>query len=151
MVEHYETSIGGLSLPHCIMNASGPICTTWDELEKLQCCPDIGAIVTKSATLEPREGNPEPRWSPVPSGGGIQSMGLPNEGYKAYLKYVHDLKDKSTAVPVIVSVSGLKLEDNMKMLQEFLAVEVENGGADAIELNLSCPNIPVYMETHYQL
>lgn len=59
-----------------VMNASGPACTTLDDLERI-AESDADYIVMKSCTLEPREGNPEPRyWSFA--NGSINSMGLPN-------------------------------------------------------------------------
>jgi len=138
----YPTTIGGLELPHFFMNASGPICTTLDELEQLKAAKCIGAVVTKSATLLPRNGNPEPRWCPLKTGGGIQSMGLPNLGYDQYIKFIKVLKEDDNCPPVIMSVSGLSIEDNVKILTEILSGAKENHSTDAIELNLSCPNIP---------
>lgn len=114
------------------MNAAGPKDVT---LEDLQILGDSGssAIVMKSCTLEPREGNPKPRWKELPFGG-IQGMGLPNLGYKFYTEVIPELKKYNT--PIVASVSGLSLEDNLTIIKAFQDTEV-----DAIELNLSCPNI----------
>ena len=48
------------------------------------CAFAAGAVVTKSCTLAPRAGNPEPRYRRTALGS-INSMGLPNEGYRYYL------------------------------------------------------------------
>ena len=50
-----------------------------------------GTFVTKTATLEFRQGNPEPRYQDVPLGS-INSMGLPNNGLDYYLDYLLELK-----------------------------------------------------------
>lgn len=55
-----------------VMNASGPSCTTLEELETI-AQSDADYIVMKSCTLEPREGNPSPRYQAF-EGGSINSM-----------------------------------------------------------------------------
>src|SRR2546426_2119214 len=85
------------------MNASGALCVTRAELEALGRSRS-GAIVTKSMTLEARTGNPEPRYYPF-AGGSINSMGLPNLGYRAYAELIPALK--TFRKPVIASVAGL--------------------------------------------
>ena len=69
------TKISNLALDSCLMNASGPLCTTLEQLKKLQNSA-AGCIVSKSATLEHRNGNPEPRYWDHELGS-INSMGLP--------------------------------------------------------------------------
>ena len=128
----YQTKIAGVNFSNCIFNASGPSCETLRELEIIGKS-NSGAITTKSCTLEKRRGNPEPRYKDIELGS-INSMGLPNLGYKQYLEFIPILKQFKK--PIIVSVSGLCLEDNLKMIEEF-----NNSDADLIELNLSCPNV----------
>ena len=77
-----STTIAGIRFPLCLMNASGALCVTREELEALGRS-QAGAIVTKSMTREPRAGNPEPRYFAF-SEGSVNSMGLPNLGYRAY-------------------------------------------------------------------
>ena len=124
--------IAGIELGSCIFNAAGPKDVTLKELEAIGASRSA-AIAMKSCTKEPREGNEEPRYCALESGS-INSMGLPNLGYKEYMKFPALLK--SFGKPVIESVSGLCLEDNIQMLKAFSDSEVS-----AIELNLSCPNI----------
>ncbi len=117
-----------------LMNASGVWCYDQDELDALNQSA-AGAYVTKSCTLEPRAGNPEPRYRATPLGS-INSMGLPNRGYHFYLDYV--AKHDYTSKPLFMSVAGLSLEDNLAMVRE---IKAANSPA-IMELNLSCPNVP---------
>jgi dihydroorotate dehydrogenase (fumarate) len=126
-------TIAGVRFPLCIMNASGALCVTREELEALGRS-SAGAIVTKSMTVEFRKGNPEPRYYPF-SGGSINSMGLPNLGYQAYAELIPALK--TFKKPVIASVAGLCEDDFPK-----IARTISKAGPDLIEINLSCPNIP---------
>ena len=115
------------------MNASGALCVTRDELEALGKS-GTGAIVTKSMTIESRQGNPTPRYYGFP-GGSINSMGLPNLGYRAYAELIPYLK--RFGKPVIASVAGLAEEDFPTIAEAINAAQ-----PDLIEVNLSCPNIP---------
>src|SRR3989338_3057866 len=126
-------TIAGVRFPLCIMNASGALCVTREELEALGRS-GAGAIVTKSMTVEFRKGNPEPRYYPF-SGGSINSMGLPNLGYQAYAELIPALK--AFKKPVIASIAGLCEDDFPE-----IARAISKAGPDLIEVNLSCPNIP---------
>jgi dihydroorotate dehydrogenase (fumarate) len=125
--------IAGVKFPSCFMNASGALCVTEDELLALGGSHS-GAIVTKSMTIEARQGNPMPRYHGFP-GGSINSMGLPNLGYKAYAALIPALKQFGK--PVIASVAGLCEEDFPTIAQV-----INHAKPDLIEVNLSCPNIP---------
>ncbi len=87
----------------------------------------------KSSTIEPRKGNDEPRYVRLPLGS-IQSMGLPNLGYKEYVRFASELRKYGK--PVVASVAGLCTEDYRTMVGAF-----QESDADLIEVNLSCPNI----------
>jgi dihydroorotate dehydrogenase (fumarate) len=115
------------------MNASGALCVTRDELEALGKS-GAGAIVTKSMTIEPRQGNPPPRYYGF-AAGSINSMGLPNLGYRAYAELIPHLR--RFGKPVIASVAGLA-EDDFPVIAE----TINAARPDLIEVNLSCPNIP---------
>ena len=128
-----STTIAGIKFPSCFMNASGALCVTRDELLALGRSR-AGAIVTKSMTLESRQGNPAPRYYGFP-GGSINSMGLPNLGYKAYAELIPELK--KLGKPVIASVAGL-CEDDFPTIAQV----INETQPDLIEVNLSCPNIP---------
>ncbi|QOJ34561.1 MAG: dihydroorotate oxidase [Nitrospira sp.] len=128
-----SVTIAGVKFPTCFMNASGALCVTREELLALGRS-QAGAIVTKSMTLEPRGGNPEPRYYGFP-GGSINSMGLPNLGYRAYADLIPELA--RFGKPVIASIAGLCEDDFLTM-----ARAIDQARPDLIEVNLSCPNIP---------
>jgi dihydroorotate dehydrogenase (fumarate) len=128
-----STTIAGVRFPTCLMNAAGARCVTREELESLGRS-GAGAIVTKSMTLEPRAGNPEPRYHGFP-GGSINSMGLPNLGYRVYAELIPALR--RFGKPVVASVAGFGEEDFVT-----IAAAVNRSGPDLMEINLSCPNIP---------
>jgi dihydroorotate dehydrogenase (fumarate) len=115
----------------CILNASGPFCTTRDELIAL-AQSSSGAIVTKSMTILPRQGNPKPRTVEL-NKGHIQSIGLANLGYKSYEFIIQDLKQYKK--PIIASISGFNLEEYVEMSKFY------DKKLDMLELNFSCPNI----------
>ena len=124
------TKISNIELNSCLMNASGPKCTTLPELINLQKSK-AGCVVSKSATLESRLGNPEPRYWDDDLGS-INSMGLPNKGYQYYLE-----SSKLITKPFIMSVNGLTLQDTLQIVSEVCLEEKIAG----MEINLSCPNI----------
>jgi dihydroorotate dehydrogenase (fumarate) len=135
-------TIAGVRFPTCMMNAAGALCVTREELEALGRSR-AGAIVTKSMTLESRQGNPEPRYYGFP-GGSINSMGLPNLGYRAYAALIPELK--KFGKPVVASVAGL-CEDDFATI----AAAINASAPDLIEVNLSCPNIPGKPQIGYDL
>jgi dihydroorotate dehydrogenase (fumarate) len=137
-----SVTIAGIRFPACLMNAAGALCVTREELEALGRSR-AGAIVTKSMTLEPRQGNPEPRYRSFP-GGSINSMGLPNLGYRAYAALIPELKQFGK--PVIASVAGLAEDDFIT-----IATAINERAPDLIEVNLSCPNIPGKPQIGYDL
>lgn len=128
-----STKIAGVSLETCIFNTSGPRDETLPLL-KIIGKSKSSAITMKSCTLEPRTGNPEPRYANLPNQSSINSMGLPNEGYKEYVKFVPILK-KQFKKPVVGSISGMTLEDNVVMFEAFNKTDV-----DLIEFNPGSPN-----------
>lgn len=139
-----------LNLKVPIYNASGPWCTTEDELIALAKSPSTGAIVSKSCTLKPREGNPHPRYYQT-SELTTNSTGLANQGYLFYSNHGLISKLKSSAPfekPYLISVAGLTQEANLTIIRHLCAIETP---PDGIELNLSCPNIPGKPQTGYDL
>jgi dihydroorotate dehydrogenase (fumarate) len=137
-----KTTIGTISLDSCIMNASGPKCTSKEELNNLNQS-NSATIVTKSATIDYREGNSEPRYYDTPWGS-INSMGLPNNGLDFYLDYFEKNK-KNINKPTFLSIAGLSYEENVKMLKKIQKHE----HISAVEFNLSCPNLIGKPQTAY--
>ncbi len=128
----------GLELAHPIINASG----TFDAIaarrafgEELIARFPFAAFVSKTVTLEPRQGNPPPRLWEI-AGGLINSIGLPNKGLPGYL--AHDLPELARLpVPLIVNVMGSSRDQVAELVAAFAARDE----VAAIELNVSCPNV----------
>jgi dihydroorotate dehydrogenase (fumarate) len=137
-----STTIAGVRFSSCLMNAAGARCVTEEELQRLGKSR-AGAIVTKSMTVEPRVGNPEPRYRAFP-GGSINSMGLPNLGYETYARLMPELK--AFGKPIIASIAGFSTGDFVK-----IATRINESRPDLIEINLSCPNIPGEPQIGYDL
>ena len=95
----------------------------------------LGAIVCKGTTLEPREGNPQPRVAETACGV-LNSIGLQNIGVKALIEEKAPLW-ASWRVPVIVNIAGETVDDYAQLAGELDGV----AGISAIEVNISCPNI----------
>jgi dihydroorotate dehydrogenase (fumarate) len=128
-----NTNIAWIEFKNPVFNASGPSCSTLDELEKIGESKSSW-IIMKSCTLEEREGNPSPRYKEVPLGS-INSMWLPNLWYKKYVEFSSILT--KFWKPVIASIAWLKPDDFPIMVKEFQ----ENSSVDLIEVNFSCPNV----------
>lgn len=126
--------LGDLELLNPIIAASGTA-GYGEELSEFLDLSKIGAIVTKTITVKPREGNPTPRVIETPSGM-INSIGLENKGLKDFVenksKVLSKLKTK-----IIASIAGEKIDEFLKMAEEISAVKC----VSAIEINLSCPNV----------
>ena len=131
-----RTQIAGFSFDNCLMNAAGVACMTVEELEEVRQSA-AGSFVTKTATLEARAGNPEPRYRDVPLGS-INSMGLPNQGIDYYLDYLLSLQESHPEQTFFLSLVGMSPDETHTLLKK-----VQNSGFKGItELNLSCPNVP---------
>ena len=131
-----RTQIAGFSFDNCLMNAAGVACMTVEELEEVRQSA-AGSFVTKTATLEARAGNPEPRYRDVPLGS-INSMGLPNQGIDYYLDYLLNLQESQPERTFFLSLVGMSPDETHTLLKK-----VQNSGFKGItELNLSCPNVP---------
>lgn len=127
-----STKIAGVKLETCVFNASGPLDETLRDLRNLNNSAS-SAIMMKSCTIEPRRGNPVPRYANLEYGS-INSMGLPNQGYKAYLEFSETLR-KETKKPIIASICGMNVEENIIMFKAFNDTPV-----DLIEFNPGSPN-----------
>lgn len=131
------TKFGEFTYDNPFMNASGVHCMTTTDLEEL-AASEAGSFVTKSATLAPREGNPEPRYVDLALGS-INSMGLPNKGLDYYLNFALEKQEAiAPEAPFFFSVAGMSVEENIELLRK---IEASNFRG-ITELNLSCPNVP---------
>ncbi len=95
----------------------------------------LGAIVCKGTTLEPREGNWQPRLIETASGL-LNSIGLQNIGVKALIKEKVPLW-ANWRVPVIVNIAGETADEYAQVAKELEGV----AGISGIEINISCPNV----------
>ena len=126
-----ETKIYNISLKSCLYNASGVYCTEKKQLDELRHCDEVGAIVTKSCTLNSQHGNPIPRYYDSLFGS-INSMGLPNNGFSYYSDYIFE---NSTTKPIMMSVAC----NDLKKLKGILLMM--DSHIKLPEFNLSCPNL----------
>ena len=131
-----KTVLGGFEFDNCLMNAAGVWCMTKEELEGVKDSA-AGTFVTKTATLDYRAGNPEPRYQNVPLGS-INSMGLPNQGLDYYLDYLLELQAREPERTFVLSLVGMSPDETHTILKK---VEVSDFRG-LTELNLSCPNVP---------
>jgi dihydroorotate dehydrogenase (NAD+) catalytic subunit len=92
-----------------------------------------GAVVTKSIGLKSRTGYANPTVVQVDCGI-INAMGLPNPGIEYFVKEIGEAK--TIGCPIIVSVYGFSTEEFGK-----IAKKAAKAGADALELNFSCPHV----------
>jgi dihydroorotate dehydrogenase (NAD+) catalytic subunit len=95
----------------------------------------LGAIFTKGITLENREGNPYPRMAETASGM-LNSVGLQNKGIDHYIKTIFP-RIRHYDTHIIPNVNGSTIEDYITVASKLNEVD----GIDAIELNISCPNV----------
>lgn len=95
---------------------------------------DAGAIVLKGTTLEPRLGNPPHRVYETPMGM-LNAIGLQNPGVDQVITKILPSLDFSET-RFIANVCGSTIEDYVEVTRRF-----EDSPIDAIEINISCPNI----------
>ncbi|MBA7576698.1 Dihydroorotate dehydrogenase B (NAD(+)), catalytic subunit [subsurface metagenome] len=121
-------------LANPVMTASGTFGygTEYSHLFDIQ---QLGAIVCKGTTLEPRDGNPQPRLAETACGV-LNSIGLQNIGINALIKEKAPIW-ASWRVPVIVNIAGETIDDYAQLAGKLNGV----AGISAIEVNISCPNI----------
>ena len=129
-----NVNINKLALKNPVMTASGTFGYGL-EFNDFISIDEIGGIIVKGTTLEPRQGNDYPRMAEVPSGM-LNCVGLQNKGVEYFCSNIYpQIKDINTNM--IVNVSGSTLEDYASCAARIN--ELDN--IPAIELNISCPNV----------
>jgi dihydroorotate dehydrogenase (NAD+) catalytic subunit len=126
--------IGGLELSNPVMVASGTF-GFGEEYAPLMDVNALGGLVTKGVSLEPRKGNPAPRTAETPAGM-LNSVGLENPGLESFLQ------DKvpwlgSIRPAVVVNIFGSTAKEYGELARRLDTVEE----VDALEVNISCPNV----------
>lgn len=128
-----SVQLAGLSLDYPGMLASGVLGYSAESMQRV-IEGGAGAVVTKSVGLQAREGYVNP--TVVQSKCGlINAMGLPNPGVDVYVEEIKHVKSLFCQ-PLIVSIFGYSSEDYV-----VVAKKVVEAGADALELNVSCPHV----------
>ncbi|MFC2027760.1 dihydroorotate dehydrogenase [Chloroflexota bacterium] len=124
----------GLLLANPIMAASGTFGygTEYDGVIDIK---KLGAVVSKGITLQPRQGNSQPRLVET-SSGMLNSIGLENIGAEALIKEKAPLWNQWQA-PVIVNIAGESVVEYTEIARMLDYIE----GISAIEVNISCPNV----------
>lgn len=129
-----SVQLGGLTLKNPVLVASGTF-GYGREFAGFFDLGLLGGVMVKGISLEPWEGNPLPRMVETPAGM-LNAIGLQNPGVEHYLK--HDLPFlRSYDTRIIVNVIGRTVEEYARVVAR---IEAEDG-ADAYELNISCPNV----------
>jgi dihydroorotate dehydrogenase (NAD+) catalytic subunit len=134
-MSHLAVEISGLRLKNPTMLAAGVMDETGKSMVAVAKA-GAGAVVTKSIGREPRPGHGNPSIVELPDGL-LNAMGLPNPGIDIFADEIREAKNGG--VPVVGSVFG-GTEDEFAELAGLMA----KAGAEAIELNLSCPHAKGY-------
>jgi dihydroorotate dehydrogenase (NAD+) catalytic subunit len=124
----------GLLLANPVITASGTFGYGM-EYEHLFDIQKLGAIVCKGTTIEPRDGNPQPRIVETASGM-LNSIGWQNIGVEALISEKAPVWAK-WRVPVIVNIAGKTISEYAQIAECLDGVP----GISGIEVNISCPNV----------
>ncbi len=129
-----EVKIGSLKLKNPVMVASGTF-GYGDEFSEFVDLSELGAFVTKTITLKPRDGNRPPRLFETASGM-LNSIGLQNSGLKDFIDNKLPMY-KNFKSKLIVSVGGETNSEYAEVVEALSACKE----VSAFELNISCPNV----------
>ena len=129
-----RVELPGLDLKNPIMPASG--CFGFGkEYSQFYNLDQLGAIMVKATTHEPRFGNPTPRVAETTSGM-LNAIGLQNPGLERVM--TEELPWLSNYnVPIIANVAGSTIEDYVAVAERISTAD----NVHALELNISCPNV----------
>ena len=127
-----SVEFAGIKLPNPTILASGILGVSSDVMIRAAMA-GAGAVVTKSFNRKGREGYRNPSFIEVP-GGFLNALGIPNPGMEEMREEVEAVS--KARVPIIASVFGFDAEEFADA-----AWMAEQGGAIAIELNVSCPHV----------
>lgn len=121
-----------MRLRNPVLNAAGVLGTSAPLLRRVYES-GAGAVVTKSLGPVPRDGHRNPTFISV-DGGVLNAMGLPNPGAEYFVDSIKELRRER--IPVVASFFGSSIDE----FREVASV-LSDAGADALELNCSCPNV----------
>ncbi|MBX7257096.1 MAG: dihydroorotate dehydrogenase [Candidatus Hydrogenedentes bacterium] len=129
-----EINLGGLRMKNPVTVASGTF-GYGQEYNQYFDVARLGAVTTKSLSLKPRSGNKPPRLVETPAGM-LNAIGLQNVGIDDYLNRKAPFL-RSVGATIIANIYGHSAEEYAELARR---IEQEKAG-DAIEANLSCPNV----------
>jgi len=130
-----DTNLVGIKLTSPIILASGILGVSFSSMKRVFDA-GAGAVTTKSIGLKPRKGYKNPSIVELYPGTFINSVGLGNPGIEYFLSEIKEMKKHK--ICLIVSVFGDTDESYISV-----AKKAETAGADAIEINISCPHAEV--------
>jgi len=130
-----KLNISELKLNSPLILASGILGVSYSTMKRLVDA-GLGAITTKSIGPKPRKGYKNPSIVEVYPGTFLNSVGLGNPGIDNFITEIKEIK--KFRFPLIVSVFGNTVESYIKV-----ALKAEQAGADAVEINISCPHAEV--------
>ncbi|MFQ5454397.1 MAG: dihydroorotate dehydrogenase, partial [Candidatus Zixiibacteriota bacterium] len=134
MTPELSVTIAGVEFANPIMTASG-CCAYGEELAGVFPLSRLGALVTKSITLEPRPGHPPPRTAETASGM-LNAIGLANVGIDRFIREkIPFLSRQNTKI--IVNIAGSSLKEYVEICSRLNDIKK----VDMVELNISCPNV----------
>jgi len=133
-MSNLSTQLGPLTLASPTLAASGTF-GYGGEYAPIVDLSKVGAVITKSLSLQPREGNPTPRIWETPSGM-LNAIGLENCGLDSFIEHRVPELDK-LPTKVLVNVVGDSIEDYAAICSRLDGV----AAIDGFEINISCPNV----------
>lgn len=129
-----SVNIGKLKLKNPVMLASGTV-GYGNEIAEFTDLSKIGAIVTKSISLEPRKGNPPQRITET-SSGMLNAIGLANVGVEVFIKEKIPFLKKINST-LICNIAASSIEEYV----ECVDILNDEETIKAFEINVSCPNV----------
>jgi len=130
-----EINLSGLKLKSPIILASGILGVSFSSMKRV-IDAGAGAVTTKSIGPKPRKGYKNPSIIEIYPDTFMNAVGLGNPGIDEFIPEIKEIKEHN--IPLIVSVFG---DTNEVYLD--VAIKAEKAGADAIEINISCPHAEV--------
>ncbi|MFX1446304.1 MAG: dihydroorotate dehydrogenase [Promethearchaeota archaeon] len=130
-----EVNLSGLKLNSPLILASGILGVSFSSMKRIFEA-GVGAVTTKSIGPKPRKGYKNPSIIEIYPGTFMNSVGLGNPGIDEFISEIKELKKHK--IPLIVSVFGNNNETYLDV-----AIKAKDAGADAIEINISCPHAEV--------
>ena len=127
-------NFAGLKLKSPVFTASGT-CGYADELDDFMDIDRLGGFITKSITIEKRDGNPMPRIVETDSGM-LNAIGLANVGVEKFIAEKLPLL-KNYKTPFFVNIAGKTIDEYIAVAEKLAEFEQIAG----FELNISCPNV----------